>query len=76
MVKFSTRLLAGFIHGLMMAITMFFTGALLESAWHTLATLPYPTGTIPTILGAFGFVSSIAYEVSRRKDDEEKPASS
>ena len=73
MAKFSTRLLSALLGGLMLFILLFFTGLLIEAALKTLGAftiygiLPW---TIPIVMGAFGFTEAMAYELSRRLDEE------
>jgi hypothetical protein len=71
--KFSTRLLAAAIHGLFLFVLLFFVGILIEGALFTMGAMTTYHITqfeIAAILGALGFTNSIAYELSRRLDEE------
>ena len=73
MAKFSTRLLSALLGGLMLFIVLFFTGLLIEAALNALkarAIYGIPQWSIPTVMGAFGFTEAMAYELSRRLDEE------
>jgi hypothetical protein len=67
-------MLTGAVHGLYLFVLSFFGGLLIEGALNVMGALPLynlPQFTIPAVWGAFGFLSSITYELSKRKDDEE-----
>ena len=71
--KFSTRLLSAAIHGLFLFVLLFFAGILIEGALFTMGadvTYGIVKFEIASILGALGFTNSIAYELSRRLDEE------
>ena len=73
MAKFSTRLLSALLGGLMLFVLLFFTGLLIEAALNVLGALKLyvvPKWSIPIVMGAFGFTEAMAYELSRRLDEE------
>ena len=75
--KFSTRLMSAFIHGIFIFVLLFFAGILIEGAVFMMDAQTYYhiiAGEIPTLMGAIGFFNSIAYEFSRRLDQEEAKA--
>ena len=75
--KFSTRLLTAAVHGIFLFTLLFFAGLLVEAALWTMGAMGVynlQQYTIATILGALGFFNSIAYELSRRLDQEETKA--
>ena len=72
--KFTTRFLSAVMHGMMMFIVGFFGGLLIEATLNVMGALAaynIPQFTIPSLCGTFGFLNSIAYEMSRRLDEEQ-----
>jgi len=75
--KFSTRLLTAAVHGIFLFTLLFFAGILIEGALFTMdamAAYGLVKFEIASLLGALGFFNSIAYELSRRLDQEEAKA--
>jgi hypothetical protein len=69
--------MSAFIHGIFIFMLLFFAGILIEGAVFAMKAdelYNLVPGEIPTIMGAIGFFNSIAYEFSRRLDQEEAKA--
>ena len=67
--KFRDQIITAFVFGLLLFATFFFMGLLIEGALNVMGALALydiPKWSIPSILGAFGFMQSIAYELAKR----------
>ena len=67
--KFREQISTAFVFGLLLFVVFFFMGLLIEGALNIMGALALyniPKWTIPSILGAFGFIHPIAYELAKR----------
>ena len=67
--KFREQIITAFVYGLLLFTVFFFMGLLIEGALSIMGALvlyDIPKWTIPAILGAFGFIQPIAYELAKR----------
>jgi len=67
--RFREQILCAFMFGLLLFVLFFFAGLLIEGAltiMGALALYGVPKWTIPSLLGAFGFLQPICYELAKR----------
>ena len=66
---FREQIITAFVYGLLLFTVFFFMGLLIEGALNIMGALTLygiPQFTIPTLLGAFGFIQPFAYELAKR----------